>query len=78
MGNEWADVAAREAVLLDQVGVHCMFESVWSACRSREVLVFEHERCRGVYGEGKREDLEKGLGSGGRGEHGPLEIRPLT
>ena len=26
VGNEWADVAAREAVLLDQVGVHCMFE----------------------------------------------------
>ena len=60
VGNEWADRAANEGTLLDQSGVECMLASVRSACRRREVVTFEHERCRSVYGEGVHWDLEKG------------------
>ena len=60
VGNEWADRAAAEASLLDQSGVECLYSSIRSVCRRREVVVFEHERCRRVYGEGMRWDLERG------------------
>ena len=59
VGNEWADVAAGEAARLSQAGTECLLDSVRSLCRSREVVVFEHERCREVYGEGLRLDLER-------------------
>ena len=59
VGNEWADRAAGEGSLLDQSGVAFMFSSVRSVCRRREAVVFEHERCQSVYGEGMRWDLEK-------------------
>ena len=60
VGNEWADVAAGEAAMLSQDGVECMMTSIRSLCRRREIVEFEHERCRRVYGEGVRLDLEKG------------------
>ena len=59
VGNEWADRLAGEAALLDQSGAECLFSSIRSLCRRREIVVFEHERCREVYGEGVRLDLQR-------------------
>ena len=60
VGNEWADEAAGEAATLTQDDAVCMYSSIRSCCRRREVVVFEHERCRSVYGDGLRWDLQKG------------------
>jgi ribonuclease HI len=60
VGNEWADKAANEAAKLDQTGVACMFNSIKSLGRRREIVEFEHERCKSVYGDGMRWDIEKG------------------
>jgi ribonuclease HI len=59
VGNEWADEAAGAAATMSQDGVVCMFDSIRSLCRRREVVVFEHERSGDVYGEGTQWDLEK-------------------
>ena len=60
-GNEWADREANAACTLEQGGVECMFEAVKCLWKRREVLgEMSHERCRRVYGEGMRWELEKG------------------
>ena len=60
-GNEMADEGAKRASGEDQAGVGCMFESVKALWKRREVLrEFEHERCRSVYGQGMRRELERG------------------
>ena len=59
VGNEWADVAAGAAAAFEQRDVGCMFSSIRSLCRRRESVEFEHDRCRSVYGEGMKRDLER-------------------
>ena len=51
VGNEWMDEAVGAAAALDQSDVVCMFASIRSLCRRREVVEFEHDLCRRVYGE---------------------------
>ena len=60
IGNEWADVAAKEASEMEQRGVGCMVKSVIRAgCRAREQQEWKHDRCRDVYGEGMDRDAER-------------------
>lgn len=50
--TEWADDAAGAAAVLDKTDTYCMYSSIRSLCRRREIVEFEHERCRQVYGKG--------------------------
>ena len=60
VGNEMADVAAKRASRSEQVGCVSMYKSVQCLWKRRERLVeWKHQRCREVYGDGVKVELER-------------------
>ena len=59
-GNEWADEVAKRAVSGDQTDCECLYKTVKCLWKRRErVMEWQHPRCREIYGEGVRFDVEK-------------------
>lgn len=60
LGNGLVGDVAQRVALIDEVGCASLYKSVKCLWKRRQrVMEWHHQRCRDVYGEGMRFDVEK-------------------